>query len=119
MCVCVCVYTEHGFIGLCRNLNKIKPSSLEKYILIFSISQSPPASYCGSCIIEVAAEKRPGEQLENWLNRVHQFFTLTFFPAYELNLVWTKEMQEEQQRQNTEKKMTLEKAKANAKYFTF
>lgn len=69
--------------------------------------------------LDVAAEGRPEEQLENWINRIHQFFTHTFFPAYEHNLLWTKEMQEERQRQTTENRITVEKAKANAKYFTF
>ncbi|XP_060795716.1 radial spoke head 10 homolog B [Neoarius graeffei] len=67
------------------------------------------------CINMVAEEGRPEEQLENWIKCVHQFFTHTFFPAYEENLVWKKQMQEERQRQATDKRITLEKAKANTK----
>lgn len=58
------------------------------------------------------------DQLKNWINLVHQFFTHTFFPVYEHSLVLKKELQEEQQRQTTDNRITLEKAKANAKYVT-
>ncbi|XP_026771523.3 radial spoke head 10 homolog B isoform X2 [Pangasianodon hypophthalmus] len=67
------------------------------------------------CTNTVAEDGRPEEQLENWINRIHQFFTHIFFPAYEHTLVWKKEMQKEHQRQTTEHRITLEKAKANAK----
>ncbi|KAF4085230.1 hypothetical protein AMELA_G00114530 [Ameiurus melas] len=63
----------------------------------------------------VAEEGRLEDQLKSWINRIHQFFTHTFFPAYEHNLVLKKEMQEERQRQITDNRVTLEKAKANAK----
>ncbi|XP_053496261.1 radial spoke head 10 homolog B isoform X1 [Ictalurus furcatus] len=63
----------------------------------------------------VAEEGQLEDQLKNWINRVHQFFTHTFFPVYEHNLVLKKELQEERQRQTTDNRITLEKAKANAK----
>ncbi|XP_058261862.1 radial spoke head 10 homolog B isoform X3 [Hemibagrus wyckioides] len=63
---------------------------------------------------EITEEERPEQQLENWITHIHQFFTHTFFPAYEQNLVCEKEIQEERRRQTTNNRITLEKAKANA-----
>ncbi|XP_026993526.2 radial spoke head 10 homolog B isoform X2 [Tachysurus fulvidraco] len=63
---------------------------------------------------EVTEERRE-EQLENWITHIDQFFTHTFFPAYEHNLVCKKEMQQERRSQTTDNRITLEKAKANAK----
>ncbi|KAF5894138.1 radial spoke head 10 B-like isoform X4, partial [Clarias magur] len=62
---------------------------------------------------ELAKEERPEEQV-NWKNRIHQFFTNILFPAYEHKLVCEKEMQKEHQRQTTDNRLALEKAKANA-----
>ncbi|KAI4880512.1 hypothetical protein NFI96_012347 [Prochilodus magdalenae] len=57
---------------------------------------------------------RPEEELERWIKTIDQFFTQTFFPAYEHNLLLKEEMQEEWTRQITKNRLALEKAQGNA-----
>uniref|UniRef100_A0A4W4FA68 Radial spoke head 10 homolog B n=1 Tax=Electrophorus electricus TaxID=8005 RepID=A0A4W4FA68_ELEEL len=56
-------------------------------------------------------------ELERWIHRTHQFFTQTFFPAHEHNLLLTKEVQEEQLRRIGNHKTALDGAKETARYF--
>ncbi|KAM9462177.1 radial spoke head 10 homolog B [Clarias gariepinus] len=83
----------------------------------FKSNTTPQSSYTEEIQPkELAEEERPEEdQVENWKNCIHQFFTDILFPAYEHKLVCEKEMQEEHQRQTTDNRLTLEKARANAR----
>ncbi|XP_030630978.1 radial spoke head 10 homolog B [Chanos chanos] len=65
--------------------------------------------------IEPVKQVNPDTELECWIHGTHEFFTKTFFPAYEHSLQLDKEVQEERLRQSTRYRIALAKAKEYAR----